>query len=117
MDVRRLVKRSELGDSERTLLDAMQVLNFGRIENLFVRDGRPVFNPSPRIIAAVKMSPQTTPREERQPCDFELKQEVVLLLRLLRRVGNGNILLIQIRHGLPSNVEIEQPIATLGVRS
>lgn len=112
-----LVKKSDLGDSERALLDAMQVLNFGRIENLFVRDGRPVFDPSPRVIAAVKMSPQTTSREEPQSCDFELKQAIVLLLLLLRRVGNGKILLIQVRHGLPSNVEIEQPIATLGVRS
>jgi hypothetical protein len=37
-----------------------------------------------------------------------LKQSLVLLFLLMRQTGDGKILTIQVRHGLPVTVEIER---------
>ena len=47
-------------------------------------------------------------REEAHLHDFSLKQSLVLLFLLMRQTGDGKILTIQVRHGLPVTVEIER---------
>ena len=47
--------KSSLLPSQRRLLEVMQKLNFGRLENLWVRAGEQVFNPAPRIVRKLKI--------------------------------------------------------------
>jgi hypothetical protein len=42
----------------------MQRLNFGRIENLHVRGGEPVFDPAPRVSKKLKIGGENDPRPE-----------------------------------------------------
>ena len=54
--MRELLKRSDLFAPEHELVELMENLNFGRIEHLQFRDGKPIVQPLPRVIAAVKMA-------------------------------------------------------------
>ena len=102
------VKRSDLCESERYLIDLLQQLGFGRIEDLSVRDGKPLFDPPPRVVATLTLRAEIENRGETHGVDFALKREIVLLLLLIRQIRNGKILLISIRHGLPIKVEVDR---------
>jgi len=108
--MRALVNKSDLCEAERQLVEALHDLGFGRIEDLWVRNGKPVFDPPPRLIAMVSMKAQSSSPDQGHVRDFTLKQPVVLLLLLIREIGNGKIRVIHARHGLPINVEHEHPI-------
>jgi len=92
------------------LLELLHDLGFGRVEDLSVRDGQTVFDPPPRVVATLKMQAETPACEGPQLRDFSLKQSAVLLLLLIRQMGDGKIRVIQVRHGLPVTVEVERPV-------
>jgi hypothetical protein len=85
----------------------MQRLNFGRIQNLVVRDGEPVFDPAPKVIQKVKIGGENGPRPELSCEDFLLKKQTVELLEAIADLGDGTVLIIDVKHGLPFAVEIE----------
>lgn len=45
--------RARLSPNRRRLLELLERLRYGRIENLIVRDGEPLFDPRPRIVRRV----------------------------------------------------------------
>ena len=104
-----LVKTSDLCESERELVELLHELRFGRIEDLPIRDGKPVFNPPPRVIATLSMTADVC-REETHGRDFAIKRPIVMLLLRLRQIQNGKILVIHVRHGLPITVHVEYPV-------
>jgi hypothetical protein len=106
----RLIDKSDLCESERQLVELLQDLDFGRIEELHIRDGKPAFDPAPHVVATLKMQAETCVRDESHLRDFSLKQSVVLLLLLMRQMGDGKILVIQVRHGLPVTVDVDRPV-------
>jgi hypothetical protein len=102
-----LTTKSSLSDSHRRLVELMQRLNFGRIQNLVVRDGEPVFDPAPKVIQKVKIGGENGPRPELSCGDFLLKKQTVELLEAISDLGEGTVLIIDVKHGLPFAVEIE----------
>jgi hypothetical protein len=83
-------------------------VNHGRIEDLRVSNGEPTFEPPPRVIQKLKMLGDNAPRPEANLEDFWLKQQVIEMLAAIAELGNGTVLSIEIRHGLPFMVEIER---------
>jgi len=100
-------QKSSLPESHRRLVERMQQINFGRIENLVVKGGRPVLSPSPRIIREVKFGGENGPRPEASIGDFALKAQVVELLRYMDELQNGVIGVLEIKHGLPFRMAVE----------
>jgi hypothetical protein len=91
-----------LSPSRRQLLELMQRLNFGKIENLQVRDREPVLEPLPRITQEIKFAAaENGPRPELASGNFLLKAQVVELFEQLDRLGTGTIEMIEVKHGLP----------------
>jgi hypothetical protein len=102
------ISKSSLSEPQRRLVDLFQQINFGRIEALRVRAGMPSFDPEPRIIQTLKMGGQNGPRDEAGLPDFWLKQPLVELLLTIREIGDGEVLTIDVKHGLPFSVEVER---------
>jgi hypothetical protein len=94
----------------------MQQVNFGRIEDLLVRNGVPVFNPPPRVIRKLKVGADNSPRPEYDFDDFLLRQQTEELLSAIEQMGDGEVLVIDVRHGLPFSLEVEHRPETTGVR-
>ena len=103
--------KKDLTPSQVRLLESMQRINFGRIEGLVVRGGEPVFNPPPIVARQIKLGRDNAPRPEMRLRDFVLKAEVRELLDHLQRIGDGVIRRVEIRHGLPCALTVEEDAA------
>jgi len=91
------------------LLQIMQECKFGRIENLPVRDGQPVFNSDVRVVRAARLGGNSPGTKLVAGDEFELKRSVRDLFDELTRLGNGTVVRLEFRHGLPSLLETAQP--------
>lgn len=98
---------SSLSPHWRRLIALMQAINFGRIENLHIRNSEPVFDPAPRIVREVKFGSENGPRRELDCADFVLKTQVVELFEELHRIQNGVVECLSIKHGLPFSMHAE----------
>jgi hypothetical protein len=94
----------------------MQRLNFGRIESLRIIEGEPVFDPPPRIVQKLKLGADNAPRPEAFLDDFWLKSPVVEMLKRMREVGEGTVLALEVKHGLPFSLEVESSTELAGAR-
>ena len=103
----RHTKRS-LSPACARLVTLFQEINFGRIERLGVRNGLPIFEPPPRVIRKIKVGAENRPRPETSSQDFLLKKEIIEFFNHLSDVGDGVIKRIEVRHGLPRAMEIEE---------
>ena len=107
--MKQLTKQS-LTPAQARLLSLMQEMNFGRIEGLVVVNGDPVFDPAPRIVRQVKFCSENGPRREKSLNDFNLKEQVVELFDALARMGNGMVESIEVKHGLPFLMNLEEAV-------
>lgn len=103
------IKKSSQSPSCRRLIEVMQQLNFGRIEKLSIRRGQPAFEPiPPRIVRDIKLGGENTARPEFAIEDFALKSQITELFDHFSRVGEGSVEVIEVKHGLPFRLVIEQ---------
>lgn len=97
-----------LSEPWKRLVGMMQAINFGRV-TFIVRDGAPDFTQKVRTARTVKLpAGDNGPRPETASVDFELRREVISLLGQVAQAADGARVTIEIRHGLPFIVEIEQ---------
>lgn len=105
-----LMTKATLSPARRRLLEMMQRLNFGRIEELEIRGGEPVFSPAPRVIQDIKLGGENGPRPELESADFVLRSQVIEFFAHLGKLGDGCVELIEVKHGLPFKLLVEQPV-------
>ena len=97
----------QLSAPRQTLVRLFQSVNFGRIEDLEVRSGEPVFNPAPRVLIAVDLNDDEGPRPEHELGDFAVREEIVRLMDRISELADGTVAHIEIRAGLPRRMVIE----------
>ena len=103
--------KSSLSPSKVHLVELMQHINHGCIEELPFRDGEPVLDPPPRIIRSIKFCGENGARPESAKADFVLKDQVVELLEWMESMQNGLIHRLEIKHGLPFRMDVEEDAA------
>lgn len=101
------VSKSSISNPRQHFVQLMQKVNFGRIENLVIKDGQPVLSPSPRVVREVKFGGENGPRPEASIEDFALKAQVVELLHYMDELQDGVIGVLEIKHGLPFRMAVE----------
>ncbi len=111
MQASRPTAKSSLSPARARLIELMQRLNFGRIEDLHILDGEPLFDPPPRAIREHKFARGDGPRPEAAKADFDLKVEVIDLFVHLEAVGDGVIECIEVQHGLPFRMTFQEVYA------
>jgi hypothetical protein len=104
------LRKSELSVARRRLVNLMSRLRFGRLEGLDVRSGEPLFSPPPRVFRELKFESSSEPQTVRTSRDFAVKREVIELFKLLDRIGDGRVLILTIRGGLPFRAQVEERI-------
>ena len=102
-----IARKSSLSPARRRLLELMQSIGYGRIQNLIIRDGDPVFRPPPYVVREFKLNSDDDADHELAAVDFELKLEVVRLFRRLDRLGDGMVESVEIKDGLPFKLAVE----------
>lgn len=104
-------KKSNLGTSRQLLLQEMQRINFGRIEGLKFAAGEPVLDPRPVLVREHKFGGENGPRAELATDDFLLKQQVVELFAFFDQLRDGEIEVLEIKHGLPFRMIVREVAA------
>ena len=104
--------KSCLNLGQRRTVEIIERLGFGVIERLLIRSGLPCYEPGPRIIQTIKLGSEPEPQPDRGHVDFMLNEKFERLFNDLSRLGDATVD-IEIRHGLPFKLTIEQPISTV----
>jgi hypothetical protein len=102
--------KASLSPKQKQLLELMQELNFGRIKDLTVHNGEPVFDPPPRIIREIKFCAENGPRHELEIKDFALKAQAVELFEQLTNFGEGTVECLEVKHGLPFRMNLVEVV-------
>lgn len=103
--------KSALSPARSRLVVLMQDIDFGRVEELVVRNGEPVLDRPPRVIREVKFAGENGPRPELAKKDFALKAQVREMFAQFDALGNCVILCLEVKHGLPFRMQIEETAA------
>ena len=85
------VSKSDLSTSRARVIEMMQNLGFGIIENLIIHNCEPIVDPPPRVTRTVKLCGENGPRPEVNLEDFVLKAEVRDLFAYFDSLKNGTI--------------------------
>ena len=101
------VRKASLDEGSQRLIAMMHRIGFGRIESLSVSNGRPVFDPPPRVIREVRLGAESSSPKRVGDADFAVKSAVVDLLAELAVVGVATVA-IEVRHGLPARLIVEE---------
>jgi hypothetical protein len=107
--VTRPVSTRDLRATERTFVEAMTSLGFGRFEYLRIERGELILDPWPGVVRDVKFGSQDPGTERTFPADFDLKPQVAELFEYIRDVDAGEIRCLEVKNGLPFSMEIELP--------
>ena len=96
----------DLRPSERQFVAALEQLGFGRVEFVRIHSGELVLDPCPMTVQLRKFGAAET-----EPCkrsaEFELKKATAELFEYIRRVDEGEIRSLEVRHGLPFAMEVD----------
>lgn len=102
------MQRSQLSRPQQSLIERCQEINFGRV-SFRVRHGEPDVDDRWRTRRTVKLAgAENGPRSEANNTDFLLCKEQVSLLSELAQLADGVHVTIDVKHGLPFLIEIEQ---------
>ena len=108
---RREPSKSSLSPGRQLLVSRMQHLNFGRMEELLVKNGEPVFDPPPLVVREVKFCAENGVRPESTRQDFSLKMQVLELFAQMEAMGDGTISSLEVKHGLPFKMAVQEGAA------
>ena len=95
---------STLSAPRQELIQLMQQLYFGKIEDLVVLSSEPSFSPAPRIIQEIKLGGSEAERPVQRNDNFTLKRHITELFDQFDRLPDGAVVTIEVRHGLPARL-------------
>jgi hypothetical protein len=95
----------DLSPGQRSLVELMHVHQFGRIENMSVRDGQPILDSNVKVVRVARLGGGSDAAKFIRTDEFGLKRQVRDLLEELERLQDGIVIRLEFRHGLPFLLE------------
>ena len=102
------VRRHALSPARQRLVALLQDVRFGQIQDLLVRRGEPVFDPTPRVLRSIRLGQAADEPTERSSGNCLLRAEVIDMLAQLSELRDGIIRRIDVKHGLPISLVFEE---------
>ena len=106
------VTKEALTPARQRLVEVMQEINYGRIEQLEVRDREPMFKPPPRVVRQIVFGKDNGPNARRAAQGFALKKQVAELFEVFDRERSFLILELVIENGLPVRMAVAGVVRT-----
>jgi len=103
----REIKFSTLSPQWQEVVRRMQRLNFGHFRNFRVVDSEPELHEDFESHASFRFPGDNNPRPETYLEDFVLPAEICDFIGTLKSMGMAMVSKVQIRHGLPFQMEVE----------
>ncbi len=98
--------KGALSPARKRLVELMQELNFGRIEDLRIQDAEPVLDSASRVLREIALGRDNAPNPARTRSDFALKKEVVDLFAFFDRERSVTIEKLVVQAGLPVRMTV-----------
>lgn len=95
----------DLTSAQQRLLRTMSEYQFGRIEQLEVRDGQPLVLSATKVVRVAHLGGGDGGAMVPNGEEFELKQAVRDLFAELTRLNNGTVVRLEFKRGLPCLLE------------
>lgn len=108
-----LSRFSQLSSERQLLVRLCQLVNFGEIRDIEVRNREPLLGAASRLMVDVRLDSEEAPRRESSLPDYSLCQEICRLLAEFDRLENGRVSRIEIRAGLPRRIQFEALVGSL----
>ncbi len=99
-------RKGTLTPARRRLIELIQGVNYGRIENLEVRDGEPVFDPPPTVVRLFLFGRRNGPNVAHGKDDFALKGTVTELFDIFDRERSLSVRELIVDDGLPVRMTV-----------
>ena len=99
--------RASLNLDQRRLVEIIEAIDFGVIEQLSIRGGLPCFDPQPRIFQAIKLASETRQQRDRVSADLTLKAQFEDSFDHLIQLRNA-VVNIEVQHSLPFRIVLER---------
>jgi len=99
--------KSSYSPARQRLIEWMQDLEFGQIEELEIQNGDPVLDPMPRAIRSINFTKVRQAQKPRGGVDFVLKAKIVWLFDELDRRPSAHVRELKIEDGLPVLIRLE----------
>jgi hypothetical protein len=107
--MRTLPTKNSVTPQQRVLLDTMQRYTFCRIEHLYVVNGEPVFASATRILQDIELGDDSwRERVELHQEDLVLRSSVIKYFEHLERIGDGTVVALEVRFGLPFRLFVDR---------
>lgn len=100
-----------LSQSRERLVDKIQDIHFGAIENLIIKNGDPVFGPDTCVVRDRKFGksdPSAAFEIRESPLE---KEQFTQLFDELTNIDNGLVILLEIQNGLPFKIRTKECVA------
>lgn len=104
----------DLRRSERRFAVGMNKLEFGRYERVRIEGGELVLDPWPTAVRGVRFGAAAPSKS--LPGEHELAAQVAEFFGYVRSVESGEIRCLEVRHGLPFSMEIDDLPSAAGGR-
>jgi hypothetical protein len=95
----------DLSPAQRWLVDLMHEHQFGRIENMPVREGQPILDSNLKVVRVARLGAESGRAQGTTGKDFDLRKQVRDLFERLERLQDGTVIRLEFRHGLPFLLE------------
>jgi hypothetical protein len=93
--------KGSLSADQQRFVGLLQRIRYGRIPRLQVRRGQPVLQADLSWRRNVKVLGENAPHPSLHSPDFPLRKEVAEFFRLLTALGDGELVDLEVRNGLP----------------
>src|SRR5579862_6480267 len=92
---------SQLSPARQAFVRVLQVVDFGELRSVCVRDSDPIFEPDTVVVIDAKLDKAEVQRPELELADFELRVEVCRLMARLDKLKICTIQRLEVRSGIP----------------
>ena len=99
--------RRSLTAGQLRLLEIIEELGFGRIEQLSIHYGEPCYERTTRIVQEIKLGSEPERLPDRNNADLTLKKEFESLFNQLSDLRDDTVD-IEVRHGVPFKLVLER---------
>jgi hypothetical protein len=97
---------AKISQPKEQLFNLIASTRFGRIENLRISDGEPIFNPELRISRHFKPG-------NHGPTTSQITRQHYKLIDIIDWIGSGQIQQIEIKDGVPLTVQFREDLSTI----
>lgn len=104
------MRRQELSHERKRLLDVMRNMGYGRIENLTISSGEPVFDKSLRLVHEKLLGRKAKGRASPPESDFELKAQQIEVFECFDQMQDGFVPVLKVQDGLPFQLHLEERV-------